>query len=161
MLIAFFLFFRARRLRKVLGGGMRQSGILAAAGLIALKTAIPRLREDHKHTRAIADAIYQINSPNFQVDLENVHSNILLIQIKSKRIAATDFCERLQSVTKKELLDEVTTIDGRAIVVKAGARDWSYTRIVLYNQITDQDVKYSIRKIVYVIQEYDRNIAAK
>lgn len=46
---------RAHRLRKVLGGGMRQSGILAAAGLVALETIVPRLHEDHKRIKRIAE----------------------------------------------------------------------------------------------------------
>jgi threonine aldolase len=47
----------ARRVRKQLGGGMRQVGILAAAGLVALETMIPRLAEDHAHARLLADAL--------------------------------------------------------------------------------------------------------
>jgi threonine aldolase len=47
----------ARRVRKQLGGGMRQVGILAAAGLVAVETMIPRLAEDHAHARLLADAL--------------------------------------------------------------------------------------------------------
>lgn len=46
---------RARRLRKVLGGGMRQCGVLAAAGLVALETIVPRLNGDHQRTKRIAE----------------------------------------------------------------------------------------------------------
>lgn len=57
LFLLFFLSFhyRAHRLRKVLGGGMRQSGILAAAGLVALETIVPRLNEDHKRIKRIAE----------------------------------------------------------------------------------------------------------
>jgi threonine aldolase len=48
---------KARRVRKLLGGGMRQAGILAAAGLVALDTLIPRLADDHAHARLLAEAI--------------------------------------------------------------------------------------------------------
>jgi threonine aldolase len=48
---------KARRVRKQLGGGMRQVGILAAAGLVALETMIPRLAEDHHNARLLADAL--------------------------------------------------------------------------------------------------------
>src|SRR5262245_23189824 len=47
----------ARRVRKQLGGGMRQIGVLAAAGLVALETMMPRLAEDHAHARLLADAL--------------------------------------------------------------------------------------------------------
>ena len=47
----------ARRVRKQLGGGMRQVGVLAAAGLVALETMIPRLAEDHAHARLLGDAL--------------------------------------------------------------------------------------------------------
>ena len=48
---------KARRVRKLLGGGMRQAGVLAAAGLVALDDAIPRLAEDHAHARRLAEAL--------------------------------------------------------------------------------------------------------
>ena len=48
---------KARRVRKQLGGGMRQIGILAAAGLVALETMIPRLAEDHDNARLLAEAL--------------------------------------------------------------------------------------------------------
>jgi threonine aldolase len=48
---------RARRARKMLGGGMRQAGIVAAAGLVALRTGIGRLREDHEQARSLADKL--------------------------------------------------------------------------------------------------------
>jgi threonine aldolase len=50
---------KARRVRKLLGGGMRQAGVLAAAGLVALDDAIPRLAEDHAHARRLAEALAQ------------------------------------------------------------------------------------------------------
>jgi threonine aldolase len=47
----------ARRVRKLLGGGMRQAGVLAAAGLVALDTLVPRLADDHANARLLADAL--------------------------------------------------------------------------------------------------------
>ena len=51
----------ARRVRKQLGGGMRQVGILAAAGLVAIETMIPRLHEDHAHARLVGDALAAVS----------------------------------------------------------------------------------------------------
>lgn len=53
--INFFFPRRAKRVRKVLGGGMRQAGIVAAAGIVALDSMIDQLRIDHKHLRQIAE----------------------------------------------------------------------------------------------------------
>ncbi|TMW54285.1 hypothetical protein DOY81_000640 [Sarcophaga bullata] len=150
----------AHRLRKVLGGGMRQCGILAAAGLVALETIVPRLDWDHQRTKRIAQAIHDLNSPNFCVDLANVHSNILLIQMLNPKITASDFAKRLGEVTAQEQQDGSTTITTedckKPVVLKVSARDWSYARIVLYHQITDNDVDYTIKKFEYVIKEFDR-----
>jgi len=59
----------ARRYRKMLGGGMRQAGILAAAGLVALEQNIDRLADDHRRARAIADGLAQIPGITFEMGL--------------------------------------------------------------------------------------------
>uniref|UniRef100_A0A1A9VF61 Aromatic amino acid beta-eliminating lyase/threonine aldolase domain-containing protein n=1 Tax=Glossina austeni TaxID=7395 RepID=A0A1A9VF61_GLOAU len=156
----------ARRLRKVLGGGMRQCGVLAAAGLVAFEKIVPLLPEDHRRTRRIAQAINNLRSSNFNVDLDNVHTNILLIHMMNPKISASSFAKRLAEVTQKELDENITTTDEvgqemRGIQLKVSSRDWSYARIVLYNQITDKDVECAIKKIKYVIQEYDRNLVSE
>jgi threonine aldolase len=70
---------RARRIRKSLGGGMRQAGILAAAGMIALTQMSKRLGEDHATARTLALALAQI--PWVQVDLEAVKTNMLFFSL--------------------------------------------------------------------------------
>ena len=66
---------RARRWRKVLGGGMRQSGVLAAAGLHALDHHVTRLAEDHDNARALAEGLAVV--PGFTVDTERVQTNMV------------------------------------------------------------------------------------
>ncbi|WP_373975623.1 low-specificity L-threonine aldolase [Chitinibacter sp. SCUT-21] len=66
---------RARRLRKMLGGGLRQAGVLAAPGLIALNTMTARLHEDHNNAQMLAQAISQIDG--IEVDLDSVHINMV------------------------------------------------------------------------------------
>ena len=63
---------KARRYRKALGGGMRQVGFLAAAGLCALETIVPKLKFDHEHARQLATAVDNLNSKIFKVDLETL-----------------------------------------------------------------------------------------
>lgn len=68
---------RAHRARKVLGGGMRQAGIIAAAGIVALETMTERLVEDHDHARALAEGLASL--PYFQVG--PVHTNIFYMSL--------------------------------------------------------------------------------
>jgi threonine aldolase len=65
----------ARRWRKMLGGGMRQAGVLAAAGLVALDDGIDRLAEDHANARRLAEGLAQI--PELAVDPARVETNMV------------------------------------------------------------------------------------
>ncbi|HXA27786.1 MAG TPA: low-specificity L-threonine aldolase [Candidatus Angelobacter sp.] len=69
---------QARRWRKRLGGGMRQAGVLAAAGLYALRNNVERLREDHDNARLIADALAAV--PGVRLLLPEVPTNIVLAE---------------------------------------------------------------------------------
>jgi threonine aldolase len=71
---------RARRVRKMLGGGMRQAGILAAAGIVAIETMVDRLAEDHRNARALAEAIARM--PGLAVDLAGVQTNIVIVRVE-------------------------------------------------------------------------------
>lgn len=77
---------RARRLRQLLGGGMRQAGILAAAGLVALETMVDRLAEDHRVARALAEALASIDG--LTLDPSEVESNIVLFTLPDGQEAA-------------------------------------------------------------------------
>jgi threonine aldolase len=70
---------RARKIRKSLGGGMRQGGVLAAAGLIALREMTRRLKEDHANARALAEGIATI--PYLKVDLARVRTNMVFFDV--------------------------------------------------------------------------------
>jgi threonine aldolase len=69
---------KAFRVRKGWGGGMRQVGIIAAAGLYALQNNIPRLQEDHEKAKMIAEAISK--NPNLKIDTSSVQTNILIFK---------------------------------------------------------------------------------
>jgi threonine aldolase len=72
---------RARLYRKMLGGGMRQAGILAAAGLIALNEMPARLIDDHANARILAEAV--AHAPAAEIDLATVQTNIVIFKLKS------------------------------------------------------------------------------
>ena len=69
---------RARRTRKLLGGGMRQAGVLAAAGLVALDTMIDRLADDHRNARRLAAGLAELG---FAIDPQRVQSNIVALPV--------------------------------------------------------------------------------
>jgi threonine aldolase len=70
---------RAHRWRKLLGGGMRQAGVLAAAGLVALDTQVERLAEDHANARALAEGLAEIDG--IGIDVETVETNIVAFDL--------------------------------------------------------------------------------
>src|SRR5258708_12994989 len=79
--------------RKALGGGMRQSGILAAAGLIALEKMPARLKEDHDNAKVMAEGLAQI--PGIKLDTSKVVSNILVFDISGTGMTTAEFSQRL------------------------------------------------------------------
>lgn len=70
---------RARRIRKLFGGGMRQAGVIAAAALYALENHVERLAEDHRHAKVIAQAV--ADTPGLRLDPPEVETNILFFDI--------------------------------------------------------------------------------
>lgn len=70
----------ARRYRKIFGGGMRQAGVIAAAGLYAIEHNVKRLREDHEKARYLATELASIKG--FSIDMESVQTNIVIIDIE-------------------------------------------------------------------------------
>ncbi len=83
----------ARRFRKLVGGGMRQAGVIAAAAMIALETGPPRLHEDHANARRIAETLAEL--PGIHVDLETVQTNIVNLELRRKDINAPSLCRAL------------------------------------------------------------------
>jgi threonine aldolase len=76
----------ARRQRKMVGGGMRQAGILAAAGIVALETMIDRLADDHANARRMAEGLADI--PGIELDAARVKTNIVFFDLKNSMTAA-------------------------------------------------------------------------
>lgn len=84
---------QARRYRKMLGGAMRQSGVLAAAGLVALRQNVDRLSEDHANARLLAEGLSSI--PGVVVDTDRVESNIVFWDVAGTGMTAQTVAERV------------------------------------------------------------------
>ena len=84
---------QARRMRKVLGGGMRQVGVLAAAGIVALTEMVDRLVDDHANARRLADGLAQIQG--LAIDPHRVKTNIVHVDIDRPELSASDLVDRL------------------------------------------------------------------
>lgn len=86
----------ARRVRKVVGGGTRQAGIIAAAGIVALEQMVDRLAEDHANARLLADGL--ANMPGITLDATRVQTNLVFFDVAGTSWTAVEFCERLATL---------------------------------------------------------------
>jgi threonine aldolase len=84
---------KARAYRKAMGGGMRQAGVLAAAGLVALDKMPGRLKQDHENARLLAEGLAQI--PGIKIDPKKSPTNILVFDVSGTGMEATDFNHKL------------------------------------------------------------------
>jgi threonine aldolase len=84
----------ARRYRKMVGGGMRQAGIIAAAGVVALEQMIDRLAEDHVNARRLAEGLAEI--AGLSIDLERVQTNMIFFDLVDGSLEPDQFLSRLR-----------------------------------------------------------------
>jgi threonine aldolase len=112
---------RARRWRKVLGGGMRQAGLMAAAGIYALEHNVQRLADDHANASALAEALQGI--PGVRVDLGAVQTNMVFMQLAPEQAAALRdwLAERGMRINAGAVVRLVTHLDLDAAGVAAFA----------------------------------------
>ncbi len=116
---------RAHRVRKMLGGGLRQSGIIAAAGLYALENNVDRLKEDHRRARALAEAVDALDG--FSVNLEAVQTNMVFVTCSSLAITAQEVVEFFK---------------GRGVDIMSVSN--SVVRLVTHIHVTDKDIETAI-----------------
>ncbi len=85
---------RARKVRKILGGGMRQAGIIAAPGIIALEKMIGRLEEDHRNARLLAEGLARIDG--ILTNLKIVQTNMVIFDVSGLGVTSDQFVSRLK-----------------------------------------------------------------
>jgi threonine aldolase len=118
---------RARRIRKMVGGGMRQAGVLAAAGLCALNEMVDRLADDHANARRLAEGLQGL--PGVDVDLSRVETNMVFGNCRPP-LTAREFIERCRE--SGILLDQASTYR------------W---RMVTHRGVTTEDVDYAVTAV--------------
>ena len=83
----------ARKYRKMVGGGMRQVGVLAAAGMVALSTCVERLADDHANAHRLAQGLAEI--PGLSVDPDQIRTNIVFVEVAPSLGPTPDFIRRM------------------------------------------------------------------
>jgi threonine aldolase len=118
---------KARRLKHLFGGAMRQAGIVAAAGLYALDHHVERLADDHANATRLAEGLVEAGLP---VDLEQVETNFVLLDVGALGLGADDAVARLRRVgvllsfaTKRDMLRAVTHLGVSAEDVEQAIED--------------------------------------
>ncbi len=122
----------ARRLRKLLGGGMRQVGVLAAAGIVALETLVDRLADDHRRARRLAEAI--ADRPGLEIDHESVQTNIVVFRVTRE---GTDAPAVIESLKRERIL--------------ASDNSKVHVRLVTHKDVGDEDVERAIVAVKKVL----------
>jgi threonine aldolase len=126
---------KARRWRKVLGGGMRQAGVLAAAGIHALQNNVERLAQDHDNARLLADLLAQIDGVG--VDLATVQTNMVFASVDPQR------AEPLRQFLKE-----------RSMLIGAGSR----IRLVTHLDVSAEDIKALAAAVAQFLAESPRQV---
>jgi len=101
---------QARSIRKALGGGMRQAGVLAAAGIIALEEMPRRLHEDHTNARFLAESLADV--PRLLIHPEKVQTNIVIFDVSGTGLDSSGLLRELrkQSVIGSAVSDSVVRL---------------------------------------------------
>ncbi len=119
---------RARKCRKLLGGGMRQAGILAAAGIVALEKMVSRLSEDHVNARKLAKGFSGI--PGLDIDMSTVQSNMVVVGTKGLAMDEFDFAN---------LMKQHRLLFNPSLPYKV--------RMVTHHDVSSEDIEEAIRRI--------------
>lgn len=122
----------ARRWRKMVGGGMRQAGVLAAAGLVAMDTMIDRLADDHANARRLAQGLTNIKG--LSVDPDSIQTNIVIFEVDRDVATASDL---------------ISALDREG--VKASYPGQQSIRMVTHRHITGEDVDDALGRVSKVV----------
>lgn len=135
----------AWRLRKALGGGMRQAGVLAAAALVGLADAEEVLLRDHQNAQKFAKGLQELASPVCSVDLSAVETNVVMVRVDG--LPPEELCQRLQAVSADEVAQT-----GRAVRVLLFPWTEQSVRAVWHRDVSAQDTELALGKWAFVLR---------
>ncbi|KFO74758.1 hypothetical protein N303_00406, partial [Cuculus canorus] len=145
----------AWRVRKLLGGGMRQAGVLAAAARVGLEH-METLCRDHDNARHFAEAshppppgIQELNSPVCSVNLAAVETNIVMVSVKGGLLSPTELCNHLQAVSKEEVAEI-----GEAVSVLVLPWSAHTVRAVWHRDVSAHDTESAKNKLEFVARKW-------
>lgn len=124
----------ARRARKLLGGGMRQAGILAAAGIIALNEMVERLAEDHANAKKLAEGLAEI--AGIAIDPHLIRTNIVFFELTAEQMTAEQFTQQINAAGVRML--------------PVGPQK---VRAVTHYQVTAEDIEQALAVISRVMRQ--------
>ncbi len=125
---------KARRIRKALGGGMRQGGIVAAAGKYALERMVSRIPEDHRLAKKLSEGLVKINA--LDLDPNNIKTNIIYFNFESDKYSDQEFLDTMKA---KGIL-----------FLGTGPRRF---RMVTHSCVSETDIDYTIKELVSFLGE--------
>ncbi|XP_057572182.1 uncharacterized protein LOC130840571 [Hippopotamus amphibius kiboko] len=135
----------AWRLRKALGGGMRQAGVLAAAALVGLADAEEVLLRDHRNAQRFAKGLQELASPICSVDLTTVETNMVMVRVDG--LPPVELCQRLQTVSTDEVAQT-----GHAVRVLLFPWTEQSVRAVWHRDVSAQDTELALGKWAFVLR---------
>ncbi|XP_058673313.1 uncharacterized protein LOC131566128 [Ammospiza caudacuta] len=145
----------AWRVRKLLGGGMRQAGVLAAAALLGLQHAKETLSRDHKHARSFAEGVQALDSPLCSVSLAAVETNIVMLDVPGAWPCPAELCERLRAVSEEEEAEA-----GRAVSVLLLPWSARALRAVWHRDVSARGTELARRKLEFVARKCQEELAS-
>lgn len=138
----------AWRFRKALGGGMHQSGVLAAAALVGLADAKEILLQDHGNAQRFAKGLRDLASPICFVDPATVETNMVLVRVDGP--SPTELCQRLQTVSPEEVAQT-----GHAVRVLLFPWTERSVRAVWHRGVSTEDTDLALRKWEFVLRQLE------
>ncbi|XP_077184222.1 uncharacterized protein LOC143832949 [Paroedura picta] len=142
------------RVRKLLGGGMRQSGVLAAAALVGLRHVEEILQRDHSHARSFAEGVFSLGSPLCSVNPALVETNIVMMTTLASWLAPAKLCELMEAVSEEEV-----AATGQATSVRLFPWGERSLRAVWHRDISVRDTQLALSKLRFVLGKCEREHA--
>ncbi|XP_067403269.1 uncharacterized protein [Emydura macquarii macquarii] len=145
----------AWRTRKLLGGGMRQAGVLAAAARVGLECVEETLQRDHRNARSFAQGVWELSSPFCSVNLSAVETNMVLVKVAGPWLSPEKLCERMQAVSEEEVAET-----GHAVSVRLFPWAADSLRAVWHQDISAHDTQLVANKLKFVARQCSREQGA-